>query len=73
MNISTYLNNIWVRIFTIIIKTDIADAALVSIVLELKNLEHKNIKVILSFSCAKSEVTLLLNKPVEKKHGIQRL
>ena len=41
-------------------------AAFVSIVLISQIFEHKDIKVILSFSCAKSEVTLLLNKPVEK-------
>ena len=34
--------------------------------LELKNLEHENITVILSFSYAKSEFTSLVNKPVEK-------
>ena len=41
-------------------------AALVSIALELKNLEHKDMTVILCFSCAKLEFTSLLNKPVEK-------
>ena len=41
-------------------------SALISIALELKNLEHKDMTVILCFSCAKLEFTSLLNKPVEK-------
>ena len=38
----------------------------VSIVLKRQNFEHKDITVLLRFSCARLEFTSLLNKPVEK-------
>ena len=41
-------------------------AALASIALELKNLEHENITVIVNSRCAKLDFTWLVHKTVEK-------